>query len=158
MRFLHLAATATLLTGLITVLASCSGIKSNPNSYSSHAEYLSAGQQVTCSECHENEQKGTLKEMAFFSHTPVFVKNHGHYAATEDRLCASCHKSSFCTDCHASRSEIKPPTMYGDRPDRDMPHRGNFMTLHKIEGKLDPASCFRCHGRSNNERCNSCHH
>lgn len=158
MRFVHLIATTALLTGLIMVLVSCSGVKSTPDSYSSHAEYLSAGQQVNCRECHENEQKGTLKEMAAFSHTPAFVKNHGHYAATEERLCTSCHKSSFCNDCHASRSEIKPPTLYGYRPDRDMPHRGNFMTLHKIEGKLDPASCFTCHGRSNNERCNSCHH
>jgi hypothetical protein len=157
MKPLHGAVTAALLTGMFMMLASCRGVTSKPDSYSSHAEYLAAGQQITCRECHENEQKGTLKEMAVFSHTPVFVTHHGRYAATEERLCTSCHKVSFCTDCHASRSEIKPSTFYGYRPDREMPHRGNFLTLHKIEGKLDPASCYRCHGRSNNERCNSCH-
>jgi len=157
MRALHLTATTSLLAGLIIVLASCGGMKSSPDKFSSHAEYLSAGQQVSCKECHENELKGTMKSMVSFSHTPVFVKSHGHYAATEDRLCASCHKDSFCNDCHASRSEIKPSTLYGYRPDREMPHRGDFMTLHKIEGKLDPASCNTCHGRSNNERCSGCH-
>lgn len=157
MRFLHITATAAFLTGLIIVLVSCSGMKATPDRFSSHAEYLSAGQQVNCSECHENERKGTMKEMASINHSPVFVKNHGLYAATDDRLCASCHKSSFCNDCHASRAEIKPSTLYGYRPDRDLPHRGDFMTLHKIEGKLDPASCYSCHGRSNNERCVACH-
>jgi hypothetical protein len=39
-----------------------------------------------------------------------------------------------------------------------MPHRGNYVTMHKIDGKVDPASCYRCHGRGNNERCMSCHH
>lgn len=157
MRFSQITIAVAILTGMIIFLASCSGLKSNPDRFSSHAEYLTAGQQISCSECHENEQKGTMKSMVSFNHSPVFVKSHGHYAATEDRLCASCHKSSFCYDCHASRSEIKPSTFYGYRPDREMPHRGNFMTTHKIEGKLDPASCNTCHGRSNNERCNSCH-
>lgn len=157
MRLLHVLAAASLLVGLIVILASCSGMKVTRDAYSSHAEYLAAGQQVSCSECHEDAQRGTMKSFASFNHTPVFVKNHGHYAATDDRLCSSCHKSSFCNDCHANRSEIKPSTLYGYRPDRDMPHRGDFMTLHKIEGKLDPASCFRCHGRGNNERCVACH-
>ena len=62
-----------------------------------------------------------------------------------------------CNDCHTNQVEMKPSIKYGNRPDRDMPHRGNYMTLHKIEGKLDPASCYRCHGRANNERCMTCH-
>lgn len=157
MRTLSLIASAFIQTGLVIVLASCGGMKSSPDRFSSHAGYLATGQQATCSECHEDERKGTMKSMASFDHSPVFVKSHGLYAATDDRLCASCHKSSFCTDCHATRSEIKPSTVYGYRPDRDMPHRGDFMTLHKIEGKLDPASCYTCHGRGNNERCNGCH-
>jgi hypothetical protein len=52
---------------------------------------------------------------------------------------------------------MKPSTRYGNRPDREFQHRGNYITLHKIEGKLDPASCYRCHGRANNERCIACH-
>ena len=74
------------------------------------------------------------------------------------KICATCHKASFCADCHTNQVEMKPSVKYGNRPDREMPHRGNFLTLHKIEGKLDPASCYRCHGRANNERCVACHH
>ena len=111
-----------------------------------------------CSECHDDQAKGTLKAIPVFSHTPIFVKNHRFFAATDDRLCATCHKASFCADCHTNQVEMKPSVKYGNRPDREMPHRGNFLTLHKIEGKLDPASCYRCHGRANNERCVACHH
>jgi hypothetical protein len=118
---------------------------------------LVTGQQVDCSECHEDQQKGTRKPFPAFSHTQVFVRNHRFYAASDDRLCLVCHKVSFCADCHTNQVEMKPSQKMGNRPDRDLPHRGDFLTLHKIEGKLDPASCYRCHGRGNNERCLQCH-
>lgn len=143
--------------GMILILAACAQMKSISSLPDSHPEALTVGQQVNCSECHEDQQKGTMKSFASFSHSRAFVKNHRFFAASDDRLCSTCHKSSFCNDCHASQIEMKPSSKYGYRPDREMPHRGNFMTLHKIEGKLDPASCYRCHGRANNERCISCH-
>lgn len=143
--------------GLIAVIASCAQMKTVPGLPASHPETLAVGQQVSCSECHQDQQKGTMKALDSFSHTPSFVKNHRFYAASDDRICSTCHKSSFCNDCHTNKVEMKPSTRYGNRPDREMPHRGNFMTLHKIEGKLDPASCYRCHGRANNDRCVACH-
>jgi hypothetical protein len=145
------------LISIMLILAACAQVKTIPNLPSSHSEALSVGQQTRCSECHDDQQKGTLKPIQSFSHTAAFVKNHRFYAVNDDRLCSLCHKSSFCNDCHTNKVEMKPSTKYGYRPDREMPHRGNFMTLHKIEGKLDPASCYRCHGRTNNERCNACH-
>lgn len=146
-----------LLAGLLFILAACAQMKSVPGLPASHPEALSVGQQVNCSECHEDKQQGTMKAFSAFSHSPAFVKNHRFYAASDDRLCSTCHKSSFCSDCHTNKVEMKPSGKYGYRPDREMPHRGNFQTLHKIEGKLDPASCYRCHGRGNNERCVACH-
>ena len=145
------------LAGLFAVLAACAQMKALPSLPDSHPEALAPGQQVDCAECHEDQQKGTLKSYQSFSHTRAFVKNHRFYAASDDRLCSTCHKSSFCNDCHTNQVEMKPSSRYSDRPDREMPHRGNFMTMHKIEGKLDPASCYRCHGRANNERCVACH-
>ncbi len=145
------------LAGLFAIVASCAQMKTIPGLPASHPEALAVGQQVNCAECHEDQQKGTMKAFDSFSHTPSFVKNHRFYAASDDRLCSTCHKSSFCNDCHTSQVEMKPSTRYGNRPDRDFPHRGNFITLHKIEGKLDPAGCYRCHGRANNERCIACH-
>ncbi len=147
---------AALLTGAVVVSA-CSHVFSTETSLpASHPEALSEGR-VACSECHEDQIKGILKPYAAFSHTPVFVKNHRFYAGQDERLCASCHAASFCTDCHANEVEIKPSTKFGNRPDRELVHRGDYMTRHKIEGKLDPASCFRCHGRTNNEQCVACH-
>jgi hypothetical protein len=145
------------LAGLIVIFAACARMNAMYSLPASHPEALAVGQQVDCSECHEDQQKGTMKPFAAFSHSPAFVKKHRFYAATNDRLCTVCHKSSFCNDCHTNQVEMKPSLRYGNRPDREMQHRGNFMTMHKIEGKLDPAGCYRCHGRANNERCAACH-
>ena len=144
------------ITGLFAVITACSQMSSLPGLPATHPEQLTAGQ-VNCSECHDDSQKGTMKPLTAFSHTPAFKANHRFYAASDERLCTTCHKMSFCTDCHAVKTEIKPSILYGNRPDLTMPHRGNFMTAHKIEGKLDPASCYRCHGRANNQRCVACH-
>lgn len=157
MRFFQVMLPALVLAGLMVILAACAQMKAIPGLPASHPEALVVGQQVSCAECHEDQQKGTLKAYNAFSHSNSFVKNHRFYASSDDRLCSTCHKSSFCNDCHTNQVEMKPSLKYGNRPDRSMPHRGNFFTLHKIEGKLDPASCYRCHGRANNERCISCH-
>lgn len=145
------------LAGLTCIVVSCAQMKSVSGLPSSHPETLAVGQQVSCAECHDDQQKGSMKAFNSFSHTRSFVNNHRFYAASDDRLCSTCHKSSFCNDCHTNKVEMKPSVKYGNRPDREMPHRGNFITMHKIEGKLDPASCYRCHGRGNNERCSACH-
>ena len=144
------------LAGLFVIIGACAQMKSLPNLPASHPEALGAGR-VSCTECHADEQRGTMKAFAAFNHTPSFVTNHRFYATGDDRVCSTCHKGSFCADCHTNKVEMKPSIKNGFRPDRMMPHRGDFMTLHKIEGKLDPASCFRCHGRANNERCLTCH-
>lgn len=157
MRIVHRMLPVAFLAGLIALLAACAQMQELPSLPASHPEALAVGQQTDCSECHDDQVKGTLKALTAFSHTPAFVKNHRFYAASDDRLCAVCHKSSFCNDCHTNKVEMKPSYKFGYRPDREMPHRGDFLTLHKIEGKLDPASCYRCHGRANNERCVACH-
>lgn len=151
-----LSAALALVAGALTI-AACAQMKTLPSLPESHPEALAVGQQVDCSECHEDQQKGTLKNINAFSHTRAFVKNHRFYAATDTRLCETCHKVSFCADCHTNQVEMKPSIKWGNRPDREMPHRGDYLTLHKIDGKVDPASCYRCHGRGNNERCITCH-
>jgi len=144
------------LAGLIFILAACAQMSALPSLPASHPEQLGEGR-VSCSECHEDSQNGSMKALSAFNHSPAFIKNHRFYASSDDRLCTTCHKASFCADCHTNQVEMKPSVKYGNRPDRDMPHRGDFMTVHKIEGKIDPASCYRCHGRTNNQRCVACH-
>jgi hypothetical protein len=60
---------------------------------------------VNCGECHEN-QWGALNHKA-----DDFYRKHKFYAGQQKPVCSSCHKESFCGDCHAHKEEIKP----GDR-------------------------------------------
>ena len=140
-----------------TLITACSHILSTEQSLPAwHPEAVADGR-VACTECHEDQVRGILKSYASFNHSATFIGNHRYYAARDDRLCATCHKSSFCNDCHANELEIKPSIRYGERPDRELVHRGDYITRHKIDGKTDPTGCYRCHGRTNNEQCLVCH-
>lgn len=103
-----------------------------------------------CSECHTDDR-------AVMSHTADFSTRHKFYAAQNSRTCGLCHQESFCSDCHAHKEELKPSDKYKDSPGLSMPHRGDYLNQHKIDGRINPASCFPCHGRQNNERCSVCH-
>jgi hypothetical protein len=103
-----------------------------------------------CSHCHTDWR-------ANLDHTQDYIHRHGLYASQQARTCEVCHVSSFCVDCHPIKEELKPSEKYQDSPQRSLPHRGDYINQHKIDGRLDPASCFPCHGRQNNERCKECH-
>lgn len=121
-----------------------------------HPEPMSEGR-VSCTECHVDQVRGIVKPYESFNHTESFIKSHRLYAPRDERLCAVCHQSSFCNDCHTRKLEMKPSLRYGERPDREFMHRGDYLTRHKIDAKADPTGCYRCHGRTNNEQCRACH-
>ncbi len=104
-----------------------------------------------CSECHTDLY-------ASMNHKALdFYKKHGLYAGSYRQACAACHQEGFCSDCHANKEEIVPGAKFADSPERMLPHRGDYLGQHKIDGRIDPASCAKCHGRQNNQRCASCH-
>ncbi len=103
-----------------------------------------------CSDCHTDAR-------ASLNHTVDFSTRHRFYAEQQSRACSVCHKESFCSDCHAHKEELKPSDKYKDSPELSLPHRGDYLTQHKIDGRINPASCMKCHGRSNNGRCIVCH-
>jgi len=103
-----------------------------------------------CSECHTDGR-------AALNHTSDFSTRHKFYAMQNSQTCTVCHKESFCSDCHAHKEELKPSDKYKDSPEMSLPHRGDYLGQHKIDGRINPASCFPCHGRQNNERCKACH-
>ena len=141
----------------LAVLMACGLISPEASFAAVHPEGLGAGKPM-CSECHTNDvAKGALKPYASLDHTPTFVQDHRFQANQDMNTCGTCHAQSFCTDCHGGKVPMKPATRLSDRPDRMAPHRGDFLTLHKIEGKLDPTSCYKCHGRANNDKCLTCH-
>lgn len=135
----------------------CSRISLQPAFSARHQEPLPEGKPL-CSDCHlDTPFKGAQKPYSVYNHTTYFLDEHKYTAGGDPQVCAVCHPQSFCADCHAKSVELKPSVKFGDRPDRDSMHRGDFMTRHKIEGKIDPASCYRCHGNANNAKCVTCH-
>ncbi|NTV50767.1 MAG: cytochrome C [Geobacteraceae bacterium] len=156
MRSITTPSLLALICGLLFFNA-CSALNTKSDRFpATHPEKLTETRPI-CSECHQDQLKAVLKPYAAFDHTPLFIKEHRFTAGRDGQLCSLCHAASFCTDCHANRNEVKPSTKLGDRPDRELPHRGDFMTRHRIDGKIDPVSCYRCHGRANNEKCVICH-
>ena len=103
-----------------------------------------------CSDCHTDYRSA-------LNHTSDFETRHRFYATQSRQVCTVCHKESFCSNCHAHKEELKPSDKYKDSPQLAMPHRGDYLNQHKIDGRINPASCFPCHGRQNNERCIVCH-
>ena len=103
-----------------------------------------------CSDCHTDAR-------AALDHTSDYAARHRFYAEQQSGTCQVCHKESFCSDCHTHKDELKPSDKYKDSPERTLPHRGDYLNQHKIDGRINPASCMKCHGRSNNERCLTCH-
>lgn len=135
---------------LMTLLYACANTNSLPRV---HPEDVRAQGISTpdCSACH-SDSWGAMNHRA-----PDFMNKHRFFAASSRQACASCHHESFCTDCHSNKDELKPSEKFTDSPERSLPHRGDYLSQHKIDGRVNPVSCVKCHGRQNNARCVSCH-
>jgi len=114
-------------------------------------------QDTDCLECHDNDLTGTLKPYGTFRHTNSFLLRHGSYARQGQDLCNTCHGEPLCLECHATNDALAPAVKRGDRPDRELPHRGDYIVQHQIDGRIDPGSCVRCHGTRNDGKCIVCH-
>jgi hypothetical protein len=117
-----------LLLALVTgvVMAACAGVQSYAPV---HPEEVRA--MPLCSECHDDWQSA-------YDHTAGFAGSHRFYSSRGQAVCESCHRLSFCSDCHGDKEELKPSDKFKDAPQRTLPHRGDYLTLHRIDGKIDP--------------------
>src|SRR5512139_1603391 len=136
---------AVMTAAIAGVLVACATTASLPAKHPMEVQGM-----PLCSTCH-TDWRATL------DHRQDYIALHRVHTAQQKRTCELCHVESFCADCHANKEELKPSDKYKDSPARSMPHRGDYLTQHRIDGKLNPASCFPCHGRQNNERCKECH-
>lgn len=134
-----------LLTALFVLLGACAQTASMAAKHPVEVERM-----PICGDCHTDGRSA-------LNHTADFSVRHKFYAMQQKQACQVCHQDSFCADCHAHREELKPSDKNKDSPEIAMPHRGDYLTQHKIDGRINPASCFPCHGRQNNERCKTCH-
>lgn len=138
--------TLSLLPALLTfILYACAHTQSIAAKHPMDVEGM-----PMCSDCH-TDARGAL------NHTSDFYTRHKFFAEQSKQTCGVCHNESFCSDCHAHKEDLKPSDKYKDSPERALPHRGDYLNQHKIDGRINPASCFPCHGRQNNERCKVCH-
>jgi hypothetical protein len=133
------------------VSSALAGSYNVPLSHSAEEENLSI-----CTQCHEAKDK----EFPFkrFNHTKTFISHHSTVAKQNENVCAMCHRQSFCSDCHAVGIELKPSVKNHTAAKQSMPHRGDYLTRHRIDGRIDPTGCFSCHGSPKAQRsCSKCH-
>ena len=132
---------------LLCTLYACANINSMVRKHPESIEGI-----TLCSECHSGAI-GAMNHQA-----TDFYKKHGLYSGSTSQACIVCHQESFCSDCHSHKEGIKPSEKLLEySPERNLPHRGDYLSQHRIDGRVNPVSCAKCHGRQNNERCASCH-
>ena len=142
-----------ILLATLLLVAACSGLKSSYTPPSRHLGEADLGEKPkVCTNCHD--ARGEYVAYERYVHTADFGKSHRAEAYQGEAICAMCHQTSFCNDCHATRIELKPSLKNQTETYRDMPHRGDYLSRHRIDGRVDPTSCFRCHG--NPKAANTC--
>jgi hypothetical protein len=147
----HLAAIC--LSGLL--LFACSALKSSYSVPIRHPEELPKGRPM-CSDCHDQEKGGFV--FSRFNHTASWESHHRELARQTANVCAMCHNQSFCNGCHVTTVELKPSLRDQTDTYRYMPHRGDYISRHRIDARIDPTPCFRCHGNPKSSKiCVPCH-
>lgn len=126
--------------------------------YGSHPDDVAdeLGRKQMCTDCHDTDDGTIVYER--YNHNVYFAENHGHQSRQNSRVCDMCHRQSFCNDCHVTRNELKPSLkMQTDNPRRFV-HRGDYLSRHQIDGRINPIPCFRCHGNPRSSiTCKRCH-
>ena len=118
---------------MMSLLYACANTSSLPRTHPEDVR-KQGNSSPDCSSCHK-DLWANLNHRA-----PDFMSKHRFYAASSRQVCSSCHHESFCTDCHTRKDEIKPSEKITDAPDRSLPHRGDYLGQHKIDGRVNPVS------------------
>lgn len=109
---------------------------------------------IDCKMCHEDLVENPARPVSLFSHDANFELRHGTLARGDEKVCSHCHRQDYCSDCHNRLEGMPPALKHSERVDRDLIHRGDFLTRHFIDARADPAKCGKCH---NPNQCSACH-
>jgi hypothetical protein len=109
---------------------------------------------IGCRRCHDDLVENPSRPASLFDHDAAFRKRHGSLAKGDEKVCAHCHRPSECAECHSRLRPIGPEKLHSERVDRDLVHRGDYLTRHPIEARLEPDRCLKCHSMS---QCQACH-
>lgn len=147
----------SILLAVLLLVAACAGLQSSFVPPASHPSEADMGMPLkVCTDCHD--ARGEYVAYERYIHSADFGDNHRSQAYQGEALCAMCHQTSFCNDCHATSVELKPSLKNQTETYREMPHRGDYLSRHRFDARLDPTSCIRCHGNPKAaETCVRCH-
>jgi hypothetical protein len=107
-----------------------------------------------CDACHRDlDDTGTLPQ-SHLTHDGDWMREHGTRAASSGDSCQSCHRDSFCAECHGQTVPVLPATQHFADSFSPSVHRAGFTARHALEARADPGSCSTCHQPA---RCASCH-
>jgi len=142
---------------LLLSMAACAALDSGLDLPQRHPSAADLGEQPKmCTNCHD--ARGEKLAFGSFNHTATWMQTHRQQAYHYEEVCAMCHQTSFCNDCHATRVELKPSLKDQTETYRQTPHRGDYLSRHRIDGRIDPTSCIRCHGNPKTAKtCKPCH-
>lgn len=146
-----------LLLPLLGLVAACTSLRRSPGLMARHPADAGLGEHPpVCTDCHEARDDTFV--WVQFNHTAGFGTGHKRQAKQNEQVCFMCHQRNDCSDCHATRVELKPSLKNRHRTSRQMPHRGDYLARHRIEGRVDPISCVRCHRNPKTSMtCRKCH-
>ena len=145
------------MLAIVFLMAACASLQTSYEAYATHPSAEDLGEQPKiCTDCHDGRGEHVAYEN--YVHTADYGLNHRFQANQGEAICAMCHQTSFCNDCHATGIELKPSLKNQADTYRPMQHRGDYLSRHRIDGRMDPTSCFRCHGNPKSaESCARCH-
>jgi len=107
-----------------------------------------------CRLCHQSTGLSKLVPKTFLRHDFEFVRNHGTEATRYAKVCSQCHNQKVCADCHDQSQPLGTAARRPDAIDRGVNHRGDYLSRHPIEARLEPARCTTCHTPRS---CQGCH-
>ena len=117
---------------LLLSLVACAALDNGLDLPQRHLSAEDLGQPPkVCTDCHE--ARGEKLAYGSFNHTATWGQTHRMQAYQQERVCSMCHQTSFCNDCHATQVELKPSEKNDTEPYRSMPHRGDYLSRHRIE-------------------------
>ncbi len=117
-------------------------------------EHAQQWQRAECTPCHDQRDLRTSLPRTFLRHDENFARRHATPATTQKQLCQSCHTQADCDGCHDTVQGLSIERRMPERIERAFIHRGDFLSVHAIEARAEPAKCQRCHEASS---CEGCH-
>jgi hypothetical protein len=116
-----------------------------------HQEDLDGG---NCLMCHQDRTFAAQVPKTFMRHDLAFLRRHGEAATRQGKVCNQCHSQADCADCHDQGQSLSVAKRKPDAIDRGVIHRGDYLTRHPMEARLEPGRCVTCHTTSS---CEGCH-